>query len=190
MQLRQRWLWIVGIALVILTPLSRLYLGVHFPHDLLGGFVLGMLLLGAYLVWEPDVEQMWTRLKLSWRLGVIVGLSILVALTVPTEEGISTAAVLLGGGAGFMLERRWVGFASAGTLRQFVLRMLLGYGVLLGIRFGLRAAFDGLEPLLVFRFIRYTAIGLWVGLGAPWAFVKVGLAAKELPQAAESPEFC
>ncbi len=190
MQLRKRWLWIVGIALVILTPLSRLYLGVHFPHDLLGGFVLGMLLLGAYLVWEPDAERVWGKLKISWQVGVIAVLSVFIALTVPTDEGVSTAAVLLGGGAGFILERRWVGFATGGAWRQLVLRMVLGYAGVLGLRFGLRAAFAGLEPLLVFRFIRYTAIGLWVGLGAPWTFVKVGLAAKELPQAAESPEFC
>ncbi|HNT73658.1 MAG TPA: phosphatase PAP2 family protein [Anaerolineae bacterium] len=180
-QLRRRWLWVLGGALMLLTPLSRLYLGVHFPHDLFGGYLLGALLLGAYLIWEPGLEKDWEKLKLTWRLGIITTAAILLALLLPTEEGVAAAAVLWGGGSGFVLERRWVGFESAGTWQQRALRLFLGHAVLLGIRFGLRAAFEGLEPLLVFRFIRYTLIGFWAGMGAPWAFVKAGLATKAHP---------
>jgi len=40
----------------------------------------------------------------------------------------------------------------------------------------LKAAFAGLEPAVLFRFIRYTLVGLWGALGAPWLFVRLGLA--------------
>jgi hypothetical protein len=53
---------------------------------------------------------------------------------------------------------------------------VLGIAVLLVLYAGLKAAFAGLEPALLFRLIRYGLIGLWSGLGAPWAFVKLGLA--------------
>ncbi len=35
--------WLLGIAIVALTGLSRVYLGVHFPSDVLGGFLMGAL---------------------------------------------------------------------------------------------------------------------------------------------------
>ena len=49
----------------------------------------------------------------------------------------------------------------------------------MALRYGLGALFDGLEPGMLFRLIRYTVIGLWLGLGAPWVFVKTGLAGHE-----------
>ena len=42
---RNRWLWFIGIVLVILTMLSRIYLGVHYLGDVLGGLATAVLLL-------------------------------------------------------------------------------------------------------------------------------------------------
>jgi hypothetical protein len=36
-----------------------------------------------------------------------------------------------------------------------------------------------LQPVALFRFIRYALIGLWGSLGAPWVFVKLRLADQE-----------
>jgi len=47
-QFRRRTLWILAGFLMIGIPLSRLYLGVHFPTDLLGGYILGALCLTIY----------------------------------------------------------------------------------------------------------------------------------------------
>ncbi len=44
--LRKWWAWLIAILFILLISLSRLYLGVHFPHDVLLG-----LLLGAGLLW-------------------------------------------------------------------------------------------------------------------------------------------
>jgi hypothetical protein len=40
----------------------------------------------------------------------------------------------------------------------------------------LRAAFNGLEPEQITRFMRYALMGLWSGLGAPWLFMRLKLA--------------
>ena len=54
---RRRWLSILAAILMLLVPLSRLYLGAHFPTDLLGGYLLGALILLAYLRLEPPSSE-------------------------------------------------------------------------------------------------------------------------------------
>lgn len=45
-----RWMGRVGISLAVLMGFSRLYVGVHFPSDVLAGALIG--LLAAWIVWR------------------------------------------------------------------------------------------------------------------------------------------
>ena len=82
----------------------------------------------------------------------------------------------MGMGVGFALERRWVRFQSAGIWWKRVLRFLIGAPVLFALWLGLKEAFYGLEPELMYLFARYALVGLWTGLIAPWLFVRLKLA--------------
>ena len=175
-QLKRRWLWVLGGALGVLVPLSRIYLGVHFPHDVLGGLVLGVAFV-LLCLWVGLRVQTWlVDIGLLWQLGLAICLPILMLVSLSTDESTVAAAMLIGLGTGFALERRWVGFASSGPLWQRALRFLLGMAGLAGLYLGLRGAFSGLEPTIVFRCLRYALVGLWCAVGAPWAFVRLRLA--------------
>jgi membrane-associated phospholipid phosphatase len=180
--LRRTWLWVTAGLLMVLVPLSRLYLGVHFPTDLLGGYVIGAALLLSFLWLEPAAERWLEERGIAWQLGVALVLPSLLLLFLPGADEIAVVcdALLIGAGAGFALERRWVGFETEGTWGQRALRLLLGGVVLIGTRLVLKAAFAGLQPELVFHFVRYVVMGLWYGVGAPWAFVRLGLARSDL----------
>ena len=61
--LRKWWSWLVAILFILLIGLSRLYLGVHFPHDVLLGWLIGGILLWLTLrFWDPVLA--WAK-KLS-----------------------------------------------------------------------------------------------------------------------------
>ena len=50
----KKWLWIVSMVIVFLIGFSRLFLGVHFLHDVVLGWLLGAVILWAFMYfWEP-----------------------------------------------------------------------------------------------------------------------------------------
>ncbi|MGD9302946.1 MAG: phosphatase PAP2 family protein, partial [Desulfobacterales bacterium] len=53
---RIKLLWILAGILIVGVPLSRIYLGVHFPTDIIGGYVLGILLLLGFIWLVPQAE--------------------------------------------------------------------------------------------------------------------------------------
>jgi len=175
-KVRRTWMWIVAAVVIVCVSLSRLYLGVHFPHDLFGGFVIGALLLFVYVRWGERGEQWLARQSLGVQLALVAALSIPLMLISLTEDGVTGGATLLGMGIGFVIQARWIGFEVESVLWKRVARYALGAAVMVGLWAGLRAAFSGLEPALLFRFIRYALMGFWGGAGAPWVFVKLGLA--------------
>jgi len=172
------WLWIFAAVLIILIPLSRLYLGMHFPTDLIGGYVIGAFLLIPFLFLEDSITQWVRTLSLVWQLGLAICLPALMAVLSPGWEKncITAAATLMGMAVGFVLEQRFIGFETTGTWQRRILRFIVGIVVIIAVWLGLKASFAGLEPAVLFRFIRYTLVGLWGALGAPWLFVRLGLA--------------
>ncbi len=175
---RRFWLWGLAMLLMILVPLSRLYLGVHFPTDLVGGYLLGAMIL--FVAVGPALRlEMWLhRAGAGWQAAAAAAVPLALAALFLEPVSVTAMGTLLGFGLGLIAESRRVGFACDGGWRRRGLRFLLGITVLLFIWAGLRWIFASLEPALLFRFIRYAAAGLWTAWGAPWVFVQFGLAGK------------
>ncbi|MGD9042077.1 MAG: phosphatase PAP2 family protein [Desulfobacterales bacterium] len=180
-QTKRRILWILGGFLMIAIPVSRLYLGVHFPTDLFGGYLLGILLLVLYLQIALKVEVWLIQKGIVWQMGLAILLPVLLLGFNPEGSvySLNAGSVLLGFVPGLILERRWIRFSSGGRPSRRLLRFLTGFIVLIGIWMGLRIAFAGLEPAALFRMVRYGLAGAWCALGAPWLFVRLKLAETE-----------
>jgi len=73
---RNTWDWIAAVLLVFFIGLSRIYLGVHFPQDVLVGWLLGFLTLWAFVrFWEPveaRVKEMspWNQIGLAFAVSL------------------------------------------------------------------------------------------------------------------------
>lgn len=54
---KNKWAWFVAANYIFWVSLSRIYLGVHFPSDILGGYMVGAGLFLAYLYGMPRAEK-------------------------------------------------------------------------------------------------------------------------------------
>ena len=201
---RRRWMWLLAMAMVILMPISRVYLGSHFVHDVVAGFLLGLLVLAGYLVWDRRYMADFSKRIMGQRLLTVIAIpagltavyllirliigkpniNVAWASYIPTAElesleGMVTGiATLFGAGVGLVLERSRVRFLVHGPIWQRIVRYLLGIIVAGAIWAGLGEVFpdDPLWLALPLRFLRYTLLTLWVTYYAPLLFVKLKLA--------------
>jgi membrane-associated phospholipid phosphatase len=58
--------WIIAIVVMLLIGISRLYLAVHFPHDVLIGWIFGAIVLWILLKFERPVIN-WFK---QYRMGI------------------------------------------------------------------------------------------------------------------------
>lgn len=205
---RRTWLWVLSIFLVLMIGISRMYLGVHFLQDVVGGWIVGILVLLAFLVSEPAVvrwvEPRSTGFRIS--LGFVASLLVIaigcavLAFTGQFSDpiawaGFSTQArdlpkyITLGGALfgvvlGYEMMRRSARFKVQGTRARRLARYLLGlFGLLvlylgLDFLFALVAADDSFLGL-VLRYLRYAAVTWFAIYGAPRLFLQLKLAEKD-----------
>ena len=176
---RTTWAWILAGMLMALIPLSRVYLGVHFPTDLVGGYLIGGLWLMLYVRFESSLETVIARQNLIGQLCWALILPILLVLIFPdcTKNGLTAMGTLLGMGIGVAFERRWIAFTAGGPWWARILRVVVGVAIVAVLKFGLGKAFSGFDAPAFFRFVRYAVIGFWAGFGAPWVFCRLKIAA-------------
>lgn len=171
--IRDRRLTTFALILVFLVGLSRLYLGLHWPLDVLSGWVIGGILAGVGL----GVFATWGRAMagapgLPWlAAGVVVPLALFAVY--PTDNNAKAMGALIGLIAGWWLERRTVGFEAPAPLTQQAIKAVIGLVVAFGLRVALKPVFDLLPVAFVGDLLRYALIGLWVAWLAPWLFVRL-----------------
>jgi membrane-associated phospholipid phosphatase len=158
---RQRWMSILSATMIILVSLSRLYLGVHFPLDILGGFLVGVFLVFIYHKYLFDALK--HVLSEKTKLGKATVLTILVlffTIAYPVDDAITILSVIWGFGLILIFTK----VLEAKTPNGFFWKLLL---LIIGI-VGVLLIWKGLKFVLptneLGRFIRYALIGIWTGL--------------------------
>lgn len=170
---KRPWAWASAIVIMILIGLSRQYLAVHFPHDVLLGWIIGVVLLWAILKWEKPVyrwfNQKTVRNQVIYAFGVSLAFILLGALV--------RAAVI---SSGWTLPQAWVDTALSAdpladppdpfSLSSLISNAAVFFGLILGaILLKQNGGFDAGGPVWQ-RLVRFM-IGLagvfllWFGLG-------------------------
>ena len=185
----KRWFWIVAAVIAGLIAFSRMYLGVHFPQDVIGGFIIGVLYLAAWLGVEPRLRQSASQIDRRWRYALAALIPLGVLLIYPVDGTATTLGALIGLGIGYVLESETLRFSVAGPLWQRIARAAVGL-VIVGIAYvGFSALFGlfdetmGIAMEIGWRTIRYGLVGFIGGWVAPWTQMRMGLLKEEENQA-------
>ena len=78
--LRNTWFWIFAIILTAGVGISRAYLGVHFPSQILLGWGVGILVISCFLRFESRVVAWLKRQILYYQLLIVLGCTLLIIL--------------------------------------------------------------------------------------------------------------
>lgn len=178
-QWQNRAFWAAVIVLISLNSLSRVYLGVHFPQDQVGGIAIGILYLLAFNWVTANWGGTLAKLPVVAKASLLALFSIALIVAHPSEDTAMTMGALSGMGLGFLLEGKFVGFSADGLWWRRVLRFLMGLILIIVFYVGLKAVFPTeVTPSLALacRAIRYGAVGVVGTFLAPWIFVKTALA--------------
>jgi len=77
MRLQKKWAWTVAVILILLIGISRLYLGVHFPHDVIFGWIIGAVAIFIFLKLEDRAIKFLQSQTIGHQMSTVFGLSIL-----------------------------------------------------------------------------------------------------------------
>lgn len=162
------WVRLASAAALVLVPFSRLYLGVHFPHDLVGGYLVGAALLWAGVRFVPVLIDRFFALSLMLQLVLALGIPISGALLANSPGGARGGAALAGGFIGLVIEQRWIRCPAASDWFSLVMRLLIGFAGVASLWWFLFGDV-GVAANSVAAFV----IAMWIAAGAPWVFRRV-----------------
>lgn len=167
---RKRWISLISILLMVLIPISRIYLGVHFLADVISGVTLGALILGAFylIILKPNKLSSFLKTE-KYTIGVNpLSLTLLLSpflffLLLP-EEVYILIAYMLGFGLGFLLLARKGLPNDQASFFHRLGRMIVGALAFLVVGFIFKQI--GLEEHIWISFIKNLVAALaliWIG---------------------------
>jgi membrane-associated phospholipid phosphatase len=164
-KVRKKWFYIVGITIILLVGFSRLYLGVHYPVDVIGGLIIGFIwvFISNYIFDYADAT------KKAWILMIIIVPMLFGMILFRDKTYYTISGTVFGFFIGYILESKYVKYEVKNTFTLQLIKLVFGLGILIILKNELKQ----LLPINISAdFFRYFIVGLWITVGAPSIFKK------------------
>ncbi len=162
---KKLWVRVLTIVLLVLTALSRMYLGVHTPADVLVSLAIGtVLVLALWPLFEKSDEKP-CLLYIAYGILSLISLAFVIYVNLKSwpadidahnlRSGVKNGWTLLGCSLGIIvslwLERRYVNFDPKAPFLRQIPKVLIGLALTLAVK-------EGTKPLfkLIFGDVLFT----------------------------------
>ncbi|MCG2676237.1 phosphatase PAP2 family protein [bacterium] len=162
LKIRGSWCFALSLTMIFLVGFSRIYLGVHYPGDVIGGIVIGVLFsISALKLGQVVGKRLKNPYQLLNQVAPILALSLLflnllIFPDIARGDPSPTLGFLFGFPIGVMLEMKYINFSTDVSLGTKILRALMGFSLLAGLMIILPLL--GLGGTYYLRFIRSAMI--------------------------------
>jgi membrane-associated phospholipid phosphatase len=191
--LRRRWVTAAAVLYIVAMGISRMVHGMHYPQDVLSGWIVGFAFYGAFYRAERSSSRSLWNVRPAVSVSMVLAGTALLFLAClalnaqfePRKNGLAVVGALAGAVLGLIIEAEAIGFSAGGPPGRRVLRVLVGLVVLGAVYGGTSALYYAIvgesqtTGALVLYTLRYITVGLTAAAGVPALFMRFGLAGLE-----------
>ena len=179
---KNRWVRIAAVAVAVLVPFSRMYIGVHTPLDVLTAAAMAVVLL---MVLKPVVLDHREK-TMPWLLGIMTAMAIGFLCFVTfwhfpadidehnLQSGFKNAYTLFGALLGllvvYIVDEKWLNFKTDAVWWAQILKVIGGFLAVLAVKSGMKAPLNAIFGEYPGRAVRYFLIVLVAGILWPLTF--------------------
>jgi membrane-associated phospholipid phosphatase len=170
---KKRWVTIVAIVITVAVGCSRFCLGVHYPTDVLCGWLLG--LFGIFFL--PWLQSKFSKKWVFYLVMVIIALP--GCFYCQTTDYFTALGMTIGFFVGNLVEEKYVQFENTKNILKIFLRLLFGAIIYFGLNSLLKKPFDAdflasaTAGAYAIRVVRYAIIMFIIVAVYPMTFDKI-----------------
>lgn len=174
---RKLSLILFAVIATVAVGFSRMYLGAHFPTDVIVGAALGIFLAIGFSVLYDRVSNKTLLCLIVAAVMLPFAIGFLFASDLHFRDFYKSYGMILGFIAGSVFEEKYVSFGYDVPLWKKLLRVVVGIGLAFAMKEGIKLLYfsDHAALIMMMDTVRY-AVLVFVVMGiAPWIFKKINL---------------
>lgn len=166
LQFKKKWIYPVGLFFILLVALSRMYLGLHTPTDVLAGAALGI----GWVFLSNALFDYAERTGRKSAFLILVIPAIIGMFFFRDEDYYKIVGSFTGFYAGYLIETRWIRFDVKAPWWLQVTKFVSGLAVLLLLKETIKLV---LPESIISHTVRYFLLVIWVAVLAPLIFKQI-----------------
>ena len=170
--LKNRKITFFFATIILAISYSRIYLGVHFFGDVIGGFVFGIIILFMFII----LINQWMKFSLASQKKLLIIISLTIPLIIASIFKSPVTVYSMGALSGFyigaLITRDLDLFNTKNRLHFQLIKIIIGIGGIFAIRIILKKV---LPDYWGSHFIRYWIIGFWISYIYPVIMSRISL---------------